>query len=214
MVWPTPPTSFDYSSAALSALARTYGDDGPSGCSAGAALFRLRGVTSACGGSPATFTDAQVQGFVTALPTTDSRTAARALLRDGYPDALSPLAFGYLENADLAAVTWLFGATVIGDPSGAQAIPASGFCWDVPGSADPHGFRLATVVGIDDTGFIACAGGQMGHITREAVLGYTLPAMRPLFLLCPDLINQATGLGPSGHTLAQLQIYLADLEAP
>jgi len=187
---PTPPTSLDYSSAALSALRNIYLNSTLGDCVI-ANLGHVEGVLTGNAGSLYTFTDSQITalysaigGYVPGDPATDQGCDPVTMLNywqsNGAPsgqhqiagwlsvDPTNPMeiktALDLFENVQFAME--LPDAWVNPTPNG------DGFVWDVAGSPDPSNGHMVCGYGYTPSGVLIDTWGMFGTLTFASIAEY------------------------------------------
>jgi hypothetical protein len=228
---PTPPSTVDYSLAALPCLSQIMGNDQYGDCTCAGAGHEL-GLWTGNAGTLVTLTTAQVlalysaiTGFDPNVPGSDQGadevTVLNYLMASGFPDG-SKLA-GYVaidgtNKQECMLASWLFGSLYLGlelpDAWLSPMPSANGFVWNV-GTPNPGNGHCVVSIGHTPTQLNIDTWALLGGITWEAIATLTVPdAGGQLYaLLSPDWVSNVTAKAPSGFDFATLQGDLSALAA-
>jgi len=226
---PAPPSTCDWTAAALKALAQMYGNDTLGDCVI-AAGYHIEGVETGNAGDLFIATLAQILadygaigGYVPGDPSTDNGcdevTAVNWWVANGFADKVKPLGWISIDptnKTEVMQALWLFENCLFGvDLPDAWVNPmpsTSGFVWDAAGDPDEdngHGFNGA---GYDSTGVKICTWAMTGTITWAAIAKYAVQSAdgQLLLLITPSQLAKGMSKAPNGIDWTSL---IADFDA-
>lgn len=236
---PTPPSSADYSAAAMAELNDIYLNDQLGDCVIAAGYHMVAVATGSASGSPFNASNAQLIADYSAIggydpsksnpdgtnPTDqgcDEVTALNYWCENGFADKAMPA--GWIEvdatsQQELSQAVYLFGHVYLTlelpdayyGANGINAPKASGFTWDVAGASVTDDGHAIVGVGYTSAGIKIDTWGMLGTMTWGAVSKYCQPPSGGAYvMLTPDIISRAKQKAPSGADWASL---VSDLNA-
>lgn len=214
---PAPPTSCDYSPAALKALAQMYGNDTLGDCVI-AGGYHIVGVETGNAGDMFIATQAQIikdysgiGGYVPGDPSTDNGcdedTATNWWESHGFANGTKLL--GAI-SADPSSIIedmqglYLFEDCMFGvnlPDAWVNPMPSkSGFVWNAAGAPDPENGHCFVGYGYTSKGILISTWGMTGLITWAAVAKYCAASAggQLLVLLTPDQLAKGQAKAPNG----------------
>ena len=219
---PAPPTSCDYSPAALKALAQMYGNNTLGDCVI-AGGYHIVGVETGNAGDMFIATQAQIikdysaiGGYVPGDPSTDNGcdedTATNWWEAHGFADGTKLLGAVSVDPANTTEVmqgldlfeNCMFGVNL--PDAWVNPMPSkSGFVWDVAGDPDPENGHCFigcgyNIKGYTKQGILIATWGMTGLITWAAVAKYCAASAggQLLLLLTPDQLAKGQTKAPNG----------------
>jgi hypothetical protein len=226
---PPPPSSVDYTAAAMSVLTQIFMNDTLGDCVI-AALAHIVGLLTGNAGNLFTYTQAMIiaaysaiGGYVPGDPSTDNGcdelTALQYVQSNGFADGTKLSGFLALDatnQQEVMQALFLFENLFFGvelPDAWINPFPsAAGFTWDV-GSPDTSNGHAFCGVGYNAAGVQIDTWGLIGTVTWAAVqaLCAGTDGGQLYVLLSPDIINKASGKGLAGFDFVTLQMDMAAL---